>query len=100
TFTGLQTDIMYYYRVRARDAAMNESAWSATTFSTQAAGYILPAGWNLVSFNVDPSDTRIDRAMSSIAGSYNIVRTYVAGAFQSYLPSLPVGFNDLQNVDV
>ena len=35
TFTGLQDGILYYYRVRARDAANNTAGFSAPTSSTQ-----------------------------------------------------------------
>jgi hypothetical protein len=99
TFTGLTDGVTYWYRVRARDAALNTSAWSASVSSTQSAGYVLAPGWNLISFNVDPTDTRIDRVLQSIQGSYSIVRTYNQGAFASYLPTLPVDFNDLQRMD-
>jgi hypothetical protein len=99
TFTGLADDTTYWYRVRARDAAANAGAWSASVSSTQSAGYVLPAGWNLISFNVDPTDTRIDHVLQTVQGSYSIVRTYDGGAFASYLPSLPLQFNDLQNMD-
>jgi hypothetical protein len=53
----------------------------------------------LISFNVDPGDSRIDRVLQSIQGSYGIVRTYDQSGFASYLPSLPIEFNDLQDMD-
>ena len=96
TFTGLTEGTTYWYRVRARDLAQNTSGWSASVSSTQASGYVLPAGWNLISFNMDPANPRIDRTLSSIQGSYSLVRAYDHGTFASYLPALPVEFNDLQ----
>ncbi len=35
TFTGLTDGQIYHYRVKSRDALLNESAWSGTEFSTQ-----------------------------------------------------------------
>ena len=99
TFTGLQLDTTYYYRARARDNAGNTGAWSAAVASTQSAGYVLGQGWNLISFNVEPTDRRIDQVLASIAGSYTIVRTYDRGTFETYLPTLPVDMNDLQEMD-
>jgi len=84
--------------VRARDAAGNSSGYSAAVASTQSESYILEAGWNLVSFNVTPSDPRIDLALSSIGGSYTIVRGYSSNDFHTYVPTLPFEWNDLTSV--
>jgi hypothetical protein len=37
SFTGLQSDVLYYYHVRAKDGLDQESAWSAVVASTQDA---------------------------------------------------------------
>jgi hypothetical protein len=37
TFTGLQSDVLYYYHARAKDGLDQESAWSAVVASTQDA---------------------------------------------------------------
>lgn len=99
TFTDLETGTTYYYRVRSRDAANNLSAYSQPVWSTQSLGRVLTPGWNLISFDVTPEDARIDRVLSPIAGSFSIVRSYEDGQFNSYLPSLPVEMNDLQQLD-
>ncbi len=99
SFTGLTDGVTYWYRVRARDVAQNASAWSTPVSSTQSAGYLLSAGWNLISFNVDPANTRIDQVLATIQGKYSVVRGYDQSAFHTYLPGLPVDFSDLQNMD-
>ena len=98
TFTSLAPGETYWYRVRARDAAGNSSGYSAAVASAQSESYILEAGWNLVSFNVTPSDPRIDLALSSIGGSYTIVRGYSSSDFHTYVPTLPFEWNDLTSV--
>ena len=40
----------------------------------------LVPGWNLVSFNVHPTDTAIAAVLSSIAGNYNLVYAWDATA--------------------
>ena len=51
-----------------------------------------------MSFNVTPSDPRIDLALSSIGGSYSIVRGYTSTGFRTYVPTLPLEWNDLTSV--
>jgi hypothetical protein len=98
-FTDLESGQTYYFRVRARDNANNMSAYSAAVYSTQSPGRDLAAGWNLISFDVTPENASIDQVLSEIAGKYSIVRNYTNGSFHTYLPSLPVGMNDLQTMD-
>ena len=98
TFSGLTPGETYWYRVRARDAAGNTSGYSAAVASTQSEGYVLPAGWNLISFNVTPSNPRIDLALGSIGGSYSIVRGFSSTGFRTYVPTLPLEWNDLTQV--
>ncbi len=60
----------------------------------------LRLGWNLISFDVMPSDTRIETILAPIAGRFSRVLGFscTAGA-QSYYPSLPPGMNTLTNMD-
>ena len=99
TFTGLEAGVTYYYRVRSRDASNNVSTYSQPVWSTQNLGRVLTQGWNLISFDVTPENPRIDRVLSPIAGSFSIVRSYEDGQFNSYLPTMPVEMNDLQQMD-
>jgi len=61
---------------------------------------LLPAGWNLISFDVMPLDPEVADALSSINGKYSRVLSFDcdAGA-QSYYPSLPPGINTLVTMD-
>jgi len=63
----------------------------------------LRAGWNLISFNVEPMSggapiSGVAQVLSSIDGLYSAVQGYDQGA-QSYYPELPAEFNDLQELD-
>ncbi|MGQ9517809.1 MAG: hypothetical protein ACUVT1_11130 [Anaerolineae bacterium] len=57
-------------------------------------------GWNLISFDVMPLDTRIEAVLAPIAGRFSRVLGFscTAGA-QSYYPSLPPGMNTLTTMD-
>jgi len=62
----------------------------------------LGEGWNLVSFNVEPSDTGIATVLSSIDGLYTYVSGYKSSieggpGFETYVPGRP--FNDLTQLD-
>lgn len=60
----------------------------------------LRLGWNLISFDVMPLDTRVETVLAPIAGRFSRVLGFscTAGA-QSYYPSLPPGMNTLTNMD-
>jgi len=62
----------------------------------------LGEGWNLVSFNVNPSDNSMPNILSSIEGSYTYVSGYKSSVeggpgFETYVPGRP--FNDLSQLD-
>jgi PKD repeat protein len=64
----------------------------------------LVAGWNLVSFNVHPTDTNIAAVLSSIAGNYNLVYAWDATVgsnnWKKYAPPpAPPYSNTLESLD-
>jgi hypothetical protein len=65
----------------------------------------LVTGWNLVSFNVHPTNTAIATVLSSIAGNYSLVYAWDAtgahsssGNWMNYDPTAPFG-NTLSSLD-
>ena len=66
----------------------------------------LEAGWNLVSFNLQPLDTGIATVLSSIDGDYNLVYAWDAsgahsesGNWMKYDPTAPAYQNSLDHLD-
>ena len=63
----------------------------------------LVQGWNLVSFNVQPTSTAIATVLSSLAGNYDLVYAWDAGATSNnwlkYSPTAPGYSNSLNNLD-
>lgn len=57
-------------------------------------------GWNLISFDVMPLDTRVEAVLAPIAGRFSRVLSFSCSAgAQSYYPSLPPGMNTLTDMD-
>lgn len=60
----------------------------------------LRSGWNLISFDVLPSDTTLTAVLAPIAGKFERVLTSTcAEGGLSYYPSLPPGMNTLTDMD-
>jgi photosystem II stability/assembly factor-like uncharacterized protein len=64
---------------------------TATSMPTQSISLV--AGWNLVSFNVHPSNTAITEALASIAGNYSLVFAWNASGsnWMKYDPAVGYG---------
>lgn len=60
----------------------------------------LALGWNLISINVQPADTDPDQVLSSIAGQYDALWSYVAGddEWERNVLSAPPFLNNLKEV--
>ena len=71
---------------------------------SQTHNIALQQGWNLVSFNVNPSDTSVSEVLSSIDGQYSVVQSYLASdasdPWKIYDPSAPPIASDLSDLDV
>jgi chitodextrinase len=54
-------------------------------------GYMLPAGWNFLSFTLEPADPNIDALFASIAGKYDRITSTdpITGEAVFYSPSTP-----------
>ncbi|MBK7455581.1 MAG: hypothetical protein IPJ46_18220 [Anaerolineales bacterium] len=88
-------------------ATINELNYAGTASGTLV---ITPAthsialvpGWNLVSFNLQPTNTAVTNVLSSVAGKYNLVYAWdasVSGSnWKKYDPTAPFG-NTLVNLD-
>lgn len=77
--TGLVENTDYLIKVRATDAAGNNSAFNTespftTEKATETQTINLAAGWNLISFYVLPTDKSITNVLSSIASKVEIVK--------------------------
>ena len=63
----------------------------------------LEPGWNLVSFNVQPTSTVIATVLSSLTGNYDLVYAWNAGVasnnWMKYSPTAPGYSNSLNNLD-
>ncbi|NOZ07011.1 MAG: hypothetical protein GXP41_11790, partial [Chloroflexi bacterium] len=73
--------------------------------STEAQGRTIPSvdiplrpGWNLISFNVFPSDTSSSSVLAPLAGQFDVVLGF-DGAGQSYYPGIPAGQQSLKQMD-
>jgi len=73
---------------------------SSSAGSTDQQTIPLSAGWNLISFDLIPSDPAIAAVLATINGQYSRVMSMdcTAGA-QSYYPDLPPVVNTLQTMD-
>jgi hypothetical protein len=62
-------------------------------FTTISHSIPLVAGWNLVSFNVHPTDTDIEAVLASVSGNFNLVYAWEAANVKwlKYDPGQPVG---------
>ncbi len=58
----------------------------------------LRTGWNLISFNVLPSNNDVVTVLAAIAGLYTVVLSYDDGGL-SYYPQLPSTMNSLRTLD-
>ncbi len=95
------------YAVVATITDPNYSGTANGTFVIMARHSIsLVPGWNLVSFNVHPTNTAITAVLSSIAGNYNLVYAWDAtgahsasGNWMKYDPTGPGYQNSLHNLD-
>ncbi len=79
SLTGLTENTAYAIKVRATDAAGNNSAFNTESFFTTLQATVtqtisLVAGWNLISFYVLPTDNSIANVLSSIASKVEIVK--------------------------
>lgn len=60
----------------------------------------LKDGWNLISFDVAPPDTRIGAVLGGLAGNYEAVLSMECGAgVRAYYPDLPPALNTLSTMD-
>jgi hypothetical protein len=63
----------------------------------------LEAGWNLISSPLQPTESKIELVLDSIAGNYDLVVAYdgcdLADQWKQYDPSAPPFANDLTNID-
>ena len=97
TITGLSPNIVYLFKVRAKDAVGNLSPFSAETpFSLGVTQTIsLVAGWNIVSFNVHPTDSLIPSVFASLGN--NLITIKTQDAF--YDPSQLTSYNSLLKIE-
>jgi hypothetical protein len=74
-----------------------------TSTTTLTHGIPLVAGWNLVSFNIQPASSAIAEVLNTVAGNYSLVYAWDAagtGTWLKYDPAmLPLSLNSLQNLD-
>jgi len=73
--------------------------------STEAQGRTIPSvdiplrpGWNLISFNVFPSDTSSSSVLAPLAGQFDVALGF-DGTGQSYYPGIPAGQQSLKQMD-
>jgi VCBS repeat-containing protein len=71
--------------VQVSDGAASDSITVNVTILDVHSLALVP-GWNLVSFNVHPSDTDIADVLAPISGQYSLVYAWVNGAWQHYDP--------------
>jgi hypothetical protein len=95
-FTGLGDGQLYYYRVMARDAALNESGWSNVEFSTQDASPPitrvdpLPAFHDTLTFDVPYTANDLVSGVESVELFFQVDE----GGYTSYgtYTSSPISF--------
>ena len=84
---------------RTRPPAATATVTPTVTPHTESVTIALDAGWNLVSFNVQPTDERIAVLMSDLQSSLELVLNYRCDqGGLSYYPDLPVGMSTLQSM--
>ncbi len=73
--------------------------------STEAQGRAVPSvdiplrpGWNLISFNIYPSDTTASSVLAPLAGHFDVALGF-DGTGQSYYPDIPAGQQSLKQMD-
>lgn len=84
------------------DAENFTSASKTVTLRVLATHSIsLVPGWNLVSFNLHPTDTAISSVLASVAGKYTLVYAWnsTAQEWLKYDPTIAPVFSDLKNLD-
>jgi hypothetical protein len=63
----------------------------------------LKTGWNLISLPLIQSDSKIDSALSSISGDYDVINFYdnqdVTDTWKNYNTQKPTSMNDLMDLD-
>ena len=113
--SGLNVDITYNgsptaptnsgnYAVIATVNDLNYAGTASGTLVITPATHsiALVPGWNLVSFNLSPTNTAVTNVLSSVAGKYNLVYAWDASVSSSnwkkYDPTAPFG-NTLVNLD-
>ena len=95
---GALLEGLWFWNCRTHDGTEWGSYSSTWTFTILAVVDIpLEAGWNLISFNLMPIDTGVAEVLASIAGLYEMVRSYEGGVL-NYDPADPGG-SDLTNMD-
>ena len=95
---GALSEGLWYWKGRTHDGTEWGAYSSTWTFTILAVADIpLEAGWNLISFNLMPVDMGITEVLASIAGLYEMVRSYEGGVL-TYDPADPGG-SDLAEMD-
>ena len=93
------------YAVTATVTDLNYTGTANGTLVILPATHSIPltVGWNLVSFNVHPTNTDIVTVLSSIAGNYSLVYAWDATSSSNnwlmYDPSMPPFLNSLNHLD-
>jgi thermitase len=84
---------------RTRPPAATATVTPTATPQTETVDIPLNAGWNLVSFNVQPGDERIEVLTSALNASLELVLNYRCDqGGLSYYPDLPAGMSTLQSL--
>jgi hypothetical protein len=85
---------------------INADTTVTATFIQNLHSISLYTGWNLVSFNLHPTDTAITSVLSSISGNYDLVYAWDAtgahsssGNWMMYDPDVPPFVNSLADLD-
>ncbi len=110
TFTPSNTPTFTSTRTSSPTATFTPSSTSTrtstpTVTSTPILTHEIPlvAGWNLVSFNIQPASSAIAEVLNTVAGNYSLVYAWDAagtGTWLKYDPAmLPLSLNSLQNLD-
>ena len=93
------------YAVTATVTDLNYTGTANGTLVILPATHSIPltVGWNLVSFNVHPTNTDIATVLSSITGNYSLVYAWDATSSSNnwlmYDPSMPPFLNSLNHLD-
>ena len=92
----------YTIRLKVTDDDGNYATGTGTVNSTAATSSVsVVSGWNLVSFNVHPSNTAMPTVLSSVSGNYTLVYAWNAssGSWLKYDTSAPSYANTLTALD-